>query len=169
MKNFRCYLAIFIVSIMPSLSYACSCTEKQGFIYDAFDKTTDNTSWVFNFSTHLVSLQAKYDASIHENKSEIAGPLNNCGNDNYFCVNEPVKMVIPKIFGGVEWTYLGITCRRRSRSKAETYTIYCGYGNNLSTIIKYSLERGIISFNGSSKLYGVEYRIRGHCGMFAVK
>lgn len=137
------------------------------YIYDAKGKT-DKRSIVIHRETGHVDIVDKEDATL-EAPIGLTDRYRNCGNAEFFCIEDAIDVVVPKVMPRDSWSYRDWSCRKTGEIDGDIIYAACEHVRlGIKTAITYSFSRGVLSFTGSRAGDAMStYQLRGEFGMFS--
>lgn len=139
-----------------------------GYIYDLLDRGS-NLSIVINGAGNWAGIQNRRGADPAADPGEFSGPIGDCSDVTFLCIDGPLLIRVPRDPGLTGWRYHGVSCLARPlvagvlRYNCHT-TIY---GRRVDTAYDYSLSRGVIAFQRMPLFDRGRFRLRGQRGIFS--
>jgi hypothetical protein len=101
--------------------------------------------------------------------SEFSGPIDSCGDPEFFCLATGLHIAIPRSGVLSRWATSGLSCEADRTADPDTFSAICRVeGHDISVRFLYSMRRGIISYSRiCNACRPQEYILVGDKGMFA--
>jgi hypothetical protein len=101
--------------------------------------------------------------------SEFSGPIDSCGDPEFFCLTTGLHIAIPRSGVLSHWATSLLSCEAGAIADPDTFSVICRVkGRDASVRFLYSMRRGIISYSRiCDACRPQEYILVGDKGMFA--
>lgn len=160
-------LLLLVASVFQAVPADAS-ESSGGYIYDLVAPGT-NLSIVINVAGDMAGIQNRRDANPSTELGEFSGPIRDCSDAIFLCIDGPLLIRVPRDPRLTEWRYQGVSCLARPlRAGVLQYRCHTViYGRRVDSTYDYSSSRGVISFGGMPLWAHGRFRLRGRQGIFS--